>query len=61
MGKGTAEKWFQKNTRVFNKIEEDDDEIPFYEVNKRRREITIDHDLEDMQYCAICQLQIKNA
>merc|ERR1719336_121317 len=59
MGKRTAEKWFNSNTRVFNKIEEHDDEIPFYEVNKRKRE-TIDHDAEELQMCAICQLPIKN-
>ena len=59
MGRNTAEKWFQKNTRIFNKIDEDDDEIPFYEVNKRRN-ATIDHDEENAVVCAICQIKIKN-
>ena len=43
MGKNTAEKWFDSNTRLFQKVEEGDDDIPFYEKIKRRKD-TIDHD-----------------
>ena len=46
MGQNTAEKWFNSNTRVFQKVEEDVDDIPFYEVT-RRRHASIDHDEED--------------
>ena len=53
MGPGTAEKWYDQSTRIFQKVEEDDDDIPFYEKNKRKKE-TIDHDEEDAQHCAIC-------
>jgi len=35
MGQKTAEKWFQKHTRTFYKVDEDDD-IPFYEKPKQR-------------------------
>ena len=45
MGQKTAERWFQKNTRVFHKIDEDQEDIPFYEVNRRR---TIDHDEDEV-------------
>lgn len=55
MGQNTAEKWFDKHTRVFQKIDEDEDDIPFYEVNKRKKEHTIDHDYdEESLNCAIC-------
>lgn len=43
MGRETAEKWYDQSTRIFHKVEEDDDDIPFYEKNKRRKE-SIDHD-----------------
>ena len=38
MGQNTAEKWFDSHTRVFQKINEEEDDIPFYEVNKRKKE-----------------------
>lgn len=45
MGRETAEKWFDQNTRIFRKIEEVEDDIPFYEANKRKRtKETIDYD-----------------
>ena len=46
MGKKTAEKWFNSNSRLFQKVDEEEDDIPFYEINKRKRD-TIDHDVED--------------
>ena len=46
MGRVTAERWFNQNSRIFQKIEEDENEIPFYEVTKRKYE-SIDHDNED--------------
>ena len=59
MGKKTAEKWFNQNSRIFQKIEEAEDDIPFYEATRRKKE-TIDHDEEEAQNCAICQTRIKN-
>ena len=59
MGKNTAERWFDRNTRIFQKVEEDVEDIPFYEVNKRRN-ATIDFDEEDALACAICQERIQN-
>ena len=46
MGRNTAEKWFDRNTRIFQKIDEDIEDVPFYEVNKRKN-ATIDFDEED--------------
>ena len=39
MGKATAEKWFDSNTRIFQKINEEEDDIPFYEVMQRKRKV----------------------
>ena len=53
MGRKTAEKWFDQNSRIFQKIEEAEDDIPFYEATRRKKE-TIDHDEDEAQNCAIC-------
>ena len=54
MGRKTAEKWFEQNTRVFKKIIEENEDIPFYETNRRKKaKETIDLDEEALN-CAIC-------
>lgn len=61
MGKNTAEKWFDQNTRVFKRIIEENEDIPFYEINRRKKaKETIDFDDEEALNCAICQLRIQN-
>ena len=48
MGKNTAEKWFEANTRMFYKVKEGDDDIPFYErPSIKRRKETIDFDQDE--------------
>ena len=39
MGQKTAEKWFDSHTRIFQKINEEEDDIPFYEVMQKRRKV----------------------